>query len=93
MIYQAFEGIKKGTPAQAQYLKDSLTEAASGASAVAKDKIDLTFKAPTKTEIQPEVNTFSADLARRTIADIAKTQKVKIEVEVQRKNIFGQGTD
>lgn len=87
---QYLDGIKRGTPAQAEFLKQSLTEAASAASGVAKDKLDLTFKQPTKTEIVPEVNTFSADIARRTIEDIAKTQKVKIELEVSRKNIFGQ---
>ena len=57
------DGIKKGTPEQAQYLKDSLTEAAKDSSGTAKTEIETAFAKPTKHDVDVEAKTADATRA------------------------------
>lgn len=84
------QGYKSATPEQQKQMKDFLTEAAKDSSGSAKQVIDNAFKTPTEHRIDTAVNPIALEATKKAIADVVKDQKVKIEFEVTRKNIFGQ---
>lgn len=54
------DGIKNGTPEQAEYLKNSLTETASDASGLAVEEIETAFKTPIEAKVDVTANTKKA---------------------------------
>lgn len=72
------EGIKSGTPEQAQFLKDSLTEAAKDSSGVAKKEIEKAFEKPTKAKVEAVADTEAAE---KTLDALIKNRTAKIQVK------------
>lgn len=72
------DGIKNGTPEQARYLKESLTEAAKDSSGVAKDTIEEAFKKPTEAKVEAKLDTETASRALDTF--INKQRSLRIPV-------------
>lgn len=82
------QGYKSATPAQQEAMRNFLTESAKDSSGAAKTEIENAFKAPVEAQVEVQVNPFMLQTAQKQIADLVQTQKVKVELEVQRKGSF-----
>lgn len=72
------EGIKSGTPEQAEFLKESLTEAAKDSSGVAKKEIEKAFEKPTEAKVEAVADT---EQAKKTLDALIKDRTAKIQVK------------
>lgn len=72
------DGIKNGTPEQARYLKESLTEAAKESSGQAKGVLEEAFKTPTEAKVEAKLDTEKANEALDTF--INKQRSLRIPV-------------
>ena len=77
------EGIKSGTPEQAKFLKDSLTEAAKDSSGTAKAVIDDAFKKPTTAKVEAVADTA---MAQKDLDNLIKARTAVIKVDFQDRN-------
>lgn len=72
------EGIKSGTPEQAKFLRESLTEAAKDSSGVAKKEIEKAFEKPTEAKVEAVADT---EQAKKTLDALIKDRTAKIQVK------------
>ena len=77
------QGIKSGTPEQAKFLKDSLTEAAKDSSGVAKKEIEKAFEKPTEAKVEAVADTA---MAQRDLDNLIKARTAVIKVDFQDRN-------
>ena len=77
------QGIKSGTPEQAKFLKDSLTEAAKDSSGVAKKEIEKAFEKPTEAKVNAVANT---EMAQKDLDNLIKARTAVIKVDFQDRN-------
>lgn len=77
------EGIKSGTPEQADFLKKSLTEAAKDSSGVAKKEIEKAFEKPTEAKVKAVAET---EAAQKDLDNLIKARTAIIKVDFQDRN-------
>lgn len=77
------EGIKTGTPEQAKFLKESLTEAAKDSSGVAKKEIEKAFEKPTEAKVKAVADT---EMAQKDLDNLIKARTAVIKVDFQDRN-------
>ena len=77
------EGIKSGTPEQADFLKKSLTEAAKDSSGVAKKEIEKAFEKPTEAKVKAVAET---EAAQKDLDNLIKARTAVIKVDFQDRN-------
>lgn len=77
------EGIKSGTPEQAEFLKKSLTEAAKDSSGVAKKEIEKAFEKPTEAKVKAVAET---EAAQKDLDNLIKARTAVIKVDFQDRN-------
>lgn len=74
------DGIKNGTPEQAAYLKESLTEAAKDSSGVAKNTIEEAFKKPTEAKVEAKLDTETATKSLEDFINKKRTLKLPVQL-------------
>lgn len=72
------QGIKAGTPEQAKYLRDSLTEAAKDSSGQAKGVLEEAFKKPVSAKVEAEADTKQAE--KDLVAFLNKPRSMTVTV-------------
>lgn len=77
------DGIKNGTPEQAKFLKDSLTEAAKDSSASAKKELEKAFANPVEAKVKAELDSLQA---QRDLDNLIKARTAIIKLDFVDRN-------